>query len=90
LRAVLEEEFLTSPLFKILKSLDNAKVHYFIERHRADTVDITATFVGKRLEITVFEDDHVEASEFLGHEDFLDEDLLWNAVNEEVKDLTQR
>jgi hypothetical protein len=51
-----------SKVFEVLKRLDDAKVHYFIGRYRSDTIDITATVVGERLEITVFEDDHVEIS----------------------------
>ncbi|WP_244598502.1 hypothetical protein [Rhizobium tubonense] len=65
-----------SKVFEILKRLDNAKVHYFIGRYRPDTIDITATVVGERVEISVFDDDHVEISRFLGSEDVLDEGVL--------------
>ncbi|PZM15870.1 hypothetical protein [Rhizobium tubonense] len=65
-----------SKVFEILKRLDDAKVHYFIGRYRPDTIDITATVVGERVEISVFDDNHVEISRFLGNEDVLDEDVL--------------
>ncbi|KQM33258.1 hypothetical protein ASF03_05825 [Rhizobium sp. Leaf68] len=65
-----------SKVFEVLKRLDEAKVHYFIGRYRPDTIDITATFVGERVEITVFEDGHVEVSRFVGNEDVLDESVL--------------
>jgi hypothetical protein len=65
-----------SKVFEILKRIDEAKVHYFIGRYRADTIDITTTVVGERVEISVFEDDHVEVSRFVGNEDVLDESVL--------------
>lgn len=65
-----------SKVFEVLKRLDEARVPYFIGRYRPDTIDITATVVGERIEITVFEDDHVEISRFLGNEDVLDETVL--------------
>ena len=65
-----------SKVFEVLKRLDDAKVHYVIGRYRSDTIDITATVVGERIEIYVFEDGHVEVSRFLGNEDVLDEDVL--------------
>lgn len=65
-----------SKVFEVLKRLDEAKVHYFIGRYRPDTIDITATLVGERVEITVFEDGHVEVSRFVGNEDVLDESVL--------------
>ncbi|MDE8762610.1 hypothetical protein PZB21_25915 [Rhizobium sp. CBK13] len=73
-----------SKIFKVLKRLDEAKVHYFIGRYRPDTIDITATVVGERVEITVFEDDHVEVSRFVGNEDVLDESVLDEILQREV------
>jgi len=70
-----------SKVFEILKRLDDAKVHGFIGRYRPDTVDITATVVGGRVEISVFDDDHVEVSRFFGNEDILDEDVLDEILN---------
>ncbi len=65
-----------SKVFEVLKRLDEAKVHYSIGRYRSDTIHITVTVVGERIEITVFEDDHVEVSRFVGNEDVLDESVL--------------
>ncbi|MBW6421776.1 hypothetical protein KX729_10010 [Rhizobium sp. XQZ8] len=73
---------MTSPLFKILRQLDEAKIHYFIERHQPDTVNITATVVGQRIEITVFEDDRVWISRFIGHEGIKDEDALHKIIEQ--------
>lgn len=77
---------MTSSLFRILRRLDEAKVHYFIERHRPETIDITATFVGCRVEISVFEDDHVEISTFRGNEDVLEEDVLHEIIHQTLLD----
>jgi hypothetical protein len=76
----------TSPLFKILKRLDDANIHYFLERHRPDTVDITATVVGQRIEISVFDDDRVEVSCFVGNEDVLDEAVLYEMIDKEISE----
>ncbi|MGO8149670.1 hypothetical protein AB9F36_07620 [Rhizobium leguminosarum] len=70
-----------SKVFEVLKRLDDAKVQYFIGRYRPDTIDITATVVGERVEISVFDDDHVEVSRFFGNEDVLDEDVLDEILN---------
>lgn len=75
-----------SELFKILKDLDRAKIHYHIDRFRSDTVDIVATFVGRRLEIAVFEDGRVEISEFRGNEDVLDKTALDEAIEQAMTD----
>jgi len=73
-----------TPLFNILRRLDEARIHYFIERHRDNTIDITATIVGQRIEISVFEDDHVEISRFVGHEDIEDEDVLHAIIDQQI------
>ena len=56
------------PLFDLLASLDAAKIHYELARHRDDTVMVTLTFVGERVEVVVFSDGHMEVSRFLGDE----------------------
>lgn len=65
-----------SKVFDVLKRLDDAKIHYFIGRYRPDTIDLTATIVGERVEISVFDDDHIEISRFVGNEDVLGEEAL--------------
>lgn len=69
-----------------MKRLDDANIHYFLERHRPDTVNITATVVGQRIEISVFEDDHVEVSRFIGNEDVLEETILDEIIDKEIRD----
>lgn len=72
-----------SKVFEVLRRLDDAKVHYFIGRYRPNTIDITATVVGERVEISIFEDGHVEVSRFVGNEDVLGEEVLDEILKEE-------
>ncbi|KPH09370.1 hypothetical protein CO657_18370 [Rhizobium acidisoli] len=71
---------MTSPVFNILKLLDEAGIKYLISRYRAETIDIHATLVGERIEISVFEDDHVEISRFFGDENVLNGDILSDII----------
>lgn len=41
---------------------------HYLERDRPDSITITASFVGERVEIDVFEDDHIEISRVRGDE----------------------
>jgi hypothetical protein len=59
---------MSSAFFDTIKTLENARLHFFIERHRPDSVLITVTLVGERMEIDVFEDDHIEIARFRGDE----------------------
>lgn len=60
---------MSSALFRTLKILERAHVHFFLERTRPDTVRVSAaTFAEERWEIDVFEDDHLEISRFRGNE----------------------
>jgi hypothetical protein len=52
----------------MLRLIENERLWFRIDRHRDDSVMITMTLVGERLEIDVFEDGHVEFSRFLGDE----------------------
>ena len=56
------------PLFELLTKLDAARIHYALARHRPDSVMITLTLVGERVEIDVFDDGHMEVSRFPGSE----------------------
>ena len=56
-------------IFKVLSLLDGAKIYYNLEKTRPDSIRVNATLIGERLEIEVFEDDHVEISRFRGNED---------------------
>ena len=57
---------MSSAVFATIKALEAAHVHFFIERTRPDTITLTATFVGERMEIDIFDDDHIEISRFRG------------------------
>jgi hypothetical protein len=59
---------MTSILFEVLKLLEERRIGFFIERERPDGLTITATLVGKRVEITVDEDDMVDVAVFRGDE----------------------
>ena len=55
-------------LYKILEDLEKAKIHYKLERYRADTIMICVTVVGARIEIEVFNNGSIETSIFNGDE----------------------
>lgn len=54
------------PLFALLSELEAGGIHFTLGRHRPDTVLVTLTLVGERVEVDVFEDGHMEASRFKG------------------------
>jgi hypothetical protein len=58
----------SSALFDTIKALEKAHLHFFTERTRPDSVRLSVTMVGVRMEIDVFEDDHLEISHFHGDE----------------------
>lgn len=60
---------MSHPLYDLLRRLEVAKIHYSLARHRDDTVLVTMTLVGERVEVDVFEDGHMEVSRFPGSED---------------------
>ena len=51
-----------------MRLLDQAGLHFFIERTRPDTIRLSVTLVGERVEIDIFEDGHLEFSRFRGAE----------------------
>jgi hypothetical protein len=57
-----------SALFKTMRMLEEARLHFFIERTRPDAIRLSVTLVGERVEIDVFEDNHLEISRFFGDE----------------------
>jgi hypothetical protein len=59
---------MASAVFKTIQMLEEARLHFFIERTRPDAIRLSVTMVGERVEIDVFEDDHLEISRFLGDE----------------------
>lgn len=71
---------MTHELYRVIRLLERERVHYRLDRHRDDSIMITATLVGERIEIDVFEDGHVEYSRFRGNEDVENEIPLLEAL----------
>ncbi len=59
---------MSSAVFDTLRALEEAGLHFYIERTRPDTLRLNVTLVGERVEIDIFEDDHLEISRFRGDE----------------------
>jgi hypothetical protein len=59
---------MASAVFKTMRMLEEARLHFFIERTRPDSIRFSVTMVGERVEIDIFEDNHLEISRFLGDE----------------------
>jgi hypothetical protein len=58
----------SSALFDTIKALEKAHLHFFIERTRHDSVRLSVTMIGVRMEIDIFEDNHLEIYRFHGNE----------------------
>lgn len=68
-------------LYELLNELESARTHFTLGRHRPDTVLVTLTLVGERVEIDVFEDGHMEVSRFRGGEDIVgSSELVWRLI----------
>lgn len=63
----------TNTLFDLLDRLDAAKIHYTLSRNRSDTVLLSITVVGMRVEVDVFRDGHIEVCTFQGTEEPTDD-----------------
>jgi hypothetical protein len=61
----------THPLYALLQRLERARIHFTLGRYRSHTVLVTLTVVGARIEVEVFDDGHMEVSQFTGHEDIV-------------------
>ncbi|KWI55411.1 hypothetical protein WT72_16835 [Burkholderia pseudomultivorans] len=59
---------MTHPIFDLLTKLDGAHLAYALRRHRPDSILVSVTVVGQRVEIDVFDDGHMEVSRFVGNE----------------------
>jgi hypothetical protein len=55
-------------LFTLLDELDVANIHYALARYQPDTVTVTISLVGQRVEAAVFSDGHIEVARFTGTE----------------------
>lgn len=71
------------PLYRLLTELEAAGVFFVLSRHRPDSVLVSITFVGERVEVDVFDDGHMEVSRFRGNEDVVGgEDLVKSLIAE--------
>jgi hypothetical protein len=59
-------------LLKFLNYLDKNNIGYNIEHDRSDSIMVTFTLIGKRIELDFFED-HIEYSVFSGDESVEDD-----------------
>jgi hypothetical protein len=65
-----------------LELLSNKGIHYFIEQDRPDSLMVTFTMVGIRVEVDFFVD-HFEFSVFRGNEDVeVDERILLKLIKD--------
>ena len=60
---------MSHPLYDLLLRLEDAQIPFTLSRNRSDSLLVTLTLVGERVEIDVFEDGHMEVSRFKGSED---------------------
>jgi len=74
------------PFYNLLRKLENAHIHFTVARYRDDTVLVTMTLVGERVEVDVFEDGHMEVSRFTGNEDIVGGEELVDQIIENNKD----
>jgi len=77
---------MTHPLFDLLRRLEAAKIYFTLARDRDDTITVTLTLVGERVEIDVFEDGHMEVSRFRGSEDIVGGAELVQKLSDENSD----
>jgi hypothetical protein len=76
---------MSHPLYSLLRRLENAHIHFAIGRYRQDTVLVSITLVGERVEVDVFEDGHMEVSRFVGDESIVGDEELVEAMIEHNK-----
>ncbi|MCA3643447.1 MAG: hypothetical protein IOC39_25750 [Burkholderia sp.] len=60
-------------MFDLLDQLDSAKIHYTLSRNPPDTVLVSITAVGMRVEVDVFRDGYTEVCTFRGAEEPTDD-----------------
>ena len=58
----------SSAVFRTIRLLERAHITFDVKRTRPDALTLLATVVGQRIEIDIFEDDHIEISRFRGDE----------------------
>ncbi len=73
---------MSHPLFDLLTELERARIHFTLGRYRDDTVLVTLTLVGERVEIDVFADGQMQVSRFKGNEDIVGDGALVQQIIE--------
>jgi hypothetical protein len=72
-------------LYELVATLEQSGIHFTLQRHRPDTILVTMTLVGERLEVDVFEDGHMEVSRFKGDESIVgDAKLVYELIDNEM------
>lgn len=74
------------PLYALLHRLEHAKIHFTLARYRADTVLVSLTLAGARIEVDVFDNGHMEVSRFAGSEAVIGDLALVNKIIDENSD----
>ena len=69
-------------LYQLLNRLERVRIHFTLGRYRDDTILVTLTLVGERVEIDVFEDRHMDVSRFRGSEDIVGD---WELVQQIIE-----
>lgn len=73
-------------MYDLLSELEAAGIHFGVSRHRPDTILVTLTVIGERIEIDVFDDGRMEVSRFKGGEAVSGEDDLVRRIIAENRD----
>ncbi|MCA0406726.1 MAG: hypothetical protein LCH39_11310 [Proteobacteria bacterium] len=68
-------------LLKFLDFLRSKKIHFRLDQYRSNTITVTFTLVGCRVEVDFFED-HIEFSYFTGDEGVHDDWKLMQSLLE--------
>lgn len=77
---------MSHPLYSLLRRLEDAHIHFTLARNRADTVLVTITLVGERVEVDVFDDGHMEVSRFPGSENIVGGEELIHDIIQDNRD----
>ena len=73
-------------LFSLLRDLEAASIYYTLSRHRDDTILVSLTLVGERVEVDVFEDGNMAVSRFPGSENIVGGNELVARIISENRD----
>ena len=77
---------MSHPLYQLLKKLEDAKIHFTLARYREDSILVTLTLVGERVEIDVLENGVMQVSRFPGSENIVGDAELVEKIISENKD----